>query len=412
MKILVVGNGGRESALGWKLSQDSRVTQLYFANGNASTAALGQNYPSDDIPSLRNLVIKEKIDLTIVGPEAPLVDGIVDDFKSHGLEIFGPKGRAAKLEGSKSFSKKFMKKHGIKTAHAEIFDSYVEALKYAKDHAYPLVVKASGLAGGKGVVICDDYEHAESTLTQFMMDRIFGDAGIRVIIEEYLEGFETSVIAFSNGESIFPCIPVKDYKKVHNGDTGANTGGMGSVAPCPFFTEEHNQDFVQNILEPTIKGLQEEFLTFKGIIFFGLMVTKNGCYLLEYNMRFGDPETQSLMVLMENNLLDVIHDCLEGRNPELKFKDDKAVCLVLTSGGYPKNYETGFEITGVEKVTHSNLFFAGAELRGKRVITTGGRVLSLVATGKTYEEAKEKVYSDALPIKYDYEYYREDIGKF
>jgi len=245
-----------------------------------------------------------------------------------------------------------------------------------------------------------------------MIRRIYGDAGIQVIIEEYLKGFEASIIAFSNGEKLFPCIPVKDYKKVGNGDKGANTGGMGSVAPTPEFTQEHFADFDQNILQPTLKGLQEERLSFKGFIFFGLMVTKKGSYLLEYNMRLGDPETQSLLALMENNLLTVIEDCLSGKDFELKFKDKKAVCLTMCSGGYPRTIETGFEIKGTDKVAHSEVLFAGAAYRGERIITTGGRVLNLVALGDSYEEARKKVYEDAATVQFDYAFYREDIGKF
>lgn len=412
MKILIVGHGARESALAVKLQQDPRVTKMFFAKGNATTDNLGQNYNDDDIISLRNLAIKENIDLTIVGPEATLVDGIVDEFRKHGLKIFGPTQRAAKLEGSKAYSKKFMQDYNIKTAKAETFTAYHDAVAYVENHAYPLVIKASGLAGGKGVVICADIEEAKSTIHQFMIERIFGDAGIQLVIEDYLEGFEVSIIAFSNGKKLFPCIPAKDYKKVGVGETGPNTGGMGSAAPSPEFTAEHQADFEKNILVPTIEGLQDKSLNFRGFIFFGLIVTKDGGFLLEYNMRLGDPETQVLMELMESNLIDVIETCLEGGEVDLKFKDKKAVCLVMCSGGYPNNYETGFEIRGAEKVANSTLLYAGAQNMAKKTVTSGGRVLSLVATGVTFEEAREKVYADALPIKFDYAYYREDIGKF
>ncbi|MEF9476933.1 phosphoribosylamine--glycine ligase [Chryseobacterium sp. 1B4] len=356
--------------------------------------------------------MKEKIDLTIVGPEAPLVAGIKDEFKKHDLKVFGPTQKVASLEGSKAFSKKFMQTYDIKTAKVVVFDSYNEAIEYVKTQQYPLVVKASGLAGGKGVVICDTLEEAEATIHDFMIRRIYGDAGIRLVIEEYLQGFEASIIAFSNGEKLFPCVAAKDYKKAGNGDTGPNTGGMGSVAPSPEFTQEHYADFEKNILEPTVKGLKAEGFGFKGIIFFGLMVTKNGAYLLEYNMRFGDPETQVLMALMENNLLDVIQDCMDGKDIELKFKDEKAVCLVMCSGGYPRNIETGFEITGEDKLKHSKLLYAGAISKGDKVVSNGGRVLNIVATGATYEDARKKVYEDAAHVHFDYGFYREDIGKF
>lgn len=412
MKILIVGNGGRESAIAVKLKDDKRIAKMYFAKGNATTATLGQNIYEDSVEGLREFALKERIDLTIVGPEAPLVEGIVDDFKAHGLKIFGPRKKTAELEGSKAFSKKFMQTHNIKTAQAVVFDAYQDAIDYVRNQTFPIVIKASGLAGGKGVVIAEDLAEAESTIHQFMIGRIFGDAGIQLVIEEYLKGFEASIIAFSNGDKLYPCIPVKDYKKAGNGDVGPNTGGMGSVAPSPEFTAEHYQDFEKNILTPTLEGLHSQNIRFKGFIFFGLMVTKNGTYLLEYNMRLGDPETQVILPLMENELYDVIMDCLEGREIDLKFKNEKAVCLVLCSGGYPRNIETGFEIKNIDKVKNSQVLFAGAKRAGNKVITTGGRVLSLVATGNSYDEARKKVYEDAKPIQYDYEYYRDDIGKF
>ncbi|HQC07596.1 MAG TPA: phosphoribosylamine--glycine ligase [Kaistella chaponensis] len=412
MKILIVGNGGRESAIAVKLKDDKRIAKMYFAKGNATTATLGQNIYEDSVEGLREFALKERIDLTIVGPEAPLVEGIVDDFKAHGLKIFGPRKKTAELEGSKAFSKKFMQTHHIKTAQAVVFDAYQDAIDYVRKQTFPIVIKASGLAGGKGVVIAEDLAEAESTIHQFMIGRIFGDAGIQLVIEEYLKGFEASIIAFSNGDKLYPCIPVKDYKKAGNGDVGPNTGGMGSVAPSPEFSAEHYQDFEKNILTPTLEGLHSQNIRFKGFIFFGLMVTKNGTYLLEYNMRLGDPETQVILPLMENELYDVIMDCLEGREIDLKFKNEKAVCLVLCSGGYPRNIETGFEIKNIDKVKNSQVLFAGAKRAGNKVITTGGRVLSLVATGNSYDEARKKVYEDAKPIQYDYEYYRDDIGKF
>ncbi len=412
MKILIVGNGARESAIATKFKDDPRITKMYFAKGNATTAKLGQNVYEDSVESLRNFAINERIDLTIVGPEAPLVEGIVDDFKSHGLKIFGPRKRTAELEGSKAFSKKFMQTNNIKTAKAVVFDAYQEAMDYVKTQKFPLVIKASGLAGGKGVVIAEDLVEAESTIHQFMIERIFGDAGIQLIIEEYLNGFEASIIAFANGKKLFPCIPVKDYKKVGNGDKGPNTGGMGSIAPSPEFTDAHYKDFEENILAPTLVGLESYGIHFKGFIFFGLMVTNEGTYLLEYNMRLGDPETQVILALLENDLYDVIRDCMEGKDIELKWKNEKAVCLVMCSGGYPYKFDTGFEIKNIDKVKNSNVLFAGAKNLGDKVVSSGGRVLSVVATGETYEDARKKVYEDAHAINFDYGFYREDIGKF
>ncbi len=412
MKILLVGNGGRESALALKLKGDKRISQMYFAKGNATTEDLGKNVYLDSAEDLRKFAQKEDIDLTIVGPEAPLVDGFVDEFKKHGLKVFGPQKKAAELEGSKAFSKKFMQAYGIKTAKAVIFDVYDDAIQYVEKQSYPIVVKASGLASGKGVAICDSVDEAKAVIYNFMIKRIFGDAGIQVVIEECLKGFEASIIAFSNGENLYPCVAAKDYKRVGNNNTGPNTGGMGCVAPSPQFTEEHWKDFTENILNPTIEGLKDQKMHFKGVVFFGLMVTANGTYLLEYNMRFGDPETQVLMALLENNLLDVINDCMDGKDPGLKFKDEKAVCLVLCSGGYPGKYEIGYEIKHLDKVQNSQIVFAGASKQGKTIVTNGGRVMNLVATGATFEDARKKVYADAITIQYDYEYYREDIGKF
>ena len=412
MKVLIIGNGGRESAVAKKLAEDKRISQLYFAKGNATTETLGKNLPYEEIADLVNFAKKEKIDFTFVGPELPLVNGIVDEFQKHDLKIFGPTKRAADLEGSKAFSKKFMIENGVKTAKAEIFDYYTEAKEYVKNQQFPLVIKASGLAAGKGVVICEDLDHALFTLHQFMIDRIYGDAGIRVVVEQFLKGFEASIIAFWNGEKAFPCVSAKDYKKIGNHDTGANTGGMGTVAPSPEFTAEHFSDFNKNILEPTVKGIKDNALNFVGFIFFGILVQDNQCYLLEYNMRLGDPETQVIMALLENNLLDVFNDCLEGKDLNLTFSNQKAVCLVMTSGGYPGKYEIGYEITGLDKVKDSTILFAGAGIQSKRIVTNGGRVLNIVATGNTYQEARNKVYQDAKTLHFDYAYYREDIGDF
>ncbi|WP_285269272.1 phosphoribosylamine--glycine ligase [Kaistella rhinocerotis] len=412
MRILIVGNGGRESAIAMKLKNDKRISKMYFAKGTVTTAQLGQNVYEDSVMGLRDFAIKERIDLTIVGPEAPLVDGIVDEFKKHNLAIFGPEKRAAELEGSKAFSKKFMQSYNIKTANAVVFDAYQDAIDYVRKEKFPLVIKASGLAGGKGVVIAESLEEAESTIHKFMIQRIYGDAGIQLVIEEYLKGFEASVIAFSNGTKLFPCIAAKDYKKAGNGDKGPNTGGMGSVAPSPEFTAEHFRDFEENIMNPTLSGLNKQNIHFKGFIFFGLMVTEKGTFLLEYNMRMGDPETQVILPLLENELFDVITDCIEGKEVELRFKNEKAVCLVMCSGGYPRKIETGYEIRNLEKVKHSDVLFAGARQVGDRILTSGGRVLSVVATGESYEDARKKVYEDAKSISFDYEFYREDIGKF
>ncbi|MCL1668733.1 phosphoribosylamine--glycine ligase [Elizabethkingia ursingii] len=411
MRVLVVGTGGREAAIGWKLKQDPKIKKIFFARGNASTEEYGENIYEDSIPELIEFATREKVDLTIVGPEAPLVDGIVDEFKAAGLKIFGPNAKAASLEGSKAFSKRFMQDHGIKTAKAQVFEVYQEALDYVKDHKFPLVIKASGLAGGKGVVICETLEEADAVIHDFMIRRIHGDAGIKLVIEEFLQGFEASIICFSNGEELFPCIPVKDYKKVGEGDEGMNTGGMGTVAPSPEFNGMHYADFERNIMLPTLKGLKQENLSFKGFIFFGLMVTAEGSYLLEYNMRLGDPETQVILPLLENSLVDVINDCMEGKPVELKFADKKAVCVVMVSGGYPRNIETGLEIKGTDKVDTLCLL-AGARKGGNNYYTTGGRVVNVVGFGETYDDARKQAYDNIKKISFDYGFYRHDIGLF
>ena len=411
MRVLVVGTGGREAAIGWKLKQDPKVKKIFFARGNASTEEYGENIYEDSIPELVEFATREKVDLTIVGPEAPLVDGLVDEFKAAGLKIFGPNAKAASLEGSKAFSKRFMQDHGIKTAKAQVFEVYQDALDYVKDHKFPLVIKASGLAGGKGVVICETLEEADAVIHDFMIRRIHGDAGIKLVIEEFLQGFEASIICFSNGEELFPCIPVKDYKKVGEGDEGMNTGGMGTVAPSPEFNGMHYADFERNIMLPTLKGLKQENLSFKGFIFFGLMVTAEGSYLLEYNMRLGDPETQVILPLMENSLVDVINDCMEGKPVELKFADKKAVCVVMVSGGYPRNIETGLEIKGTDKVDTLCLL-AGARKGGNNYYTTGGRVVNVVGFGETYDDARKQAYDNIKKVSFDYGFYRHDIGLF
>lgn len=412
MRILIIGNGGREAAFAKKLSEDSRVSQMFFAKGNATTEKYGKNIPLSDIKDLVDFAKKESIDLTIVGPEAYLVEGIVDEFKKAGLKIFGPDKNAAKLEGSKAYSKKFMQDYGIKTASGRIFNSYVEARDYLDKQEFPLIIKASGLAQGKGVVLANDKDEAMKTIHDFMIDKIYGDAGIQIVVEDYLRGFEASIICFSNGNDLYPCLAAKDYKKVGNGNRGANTGGMGSVAPSPEFTAEHFEDFKTNILQPTLNGMRDKGLKFSGFIFFGLLVTEKGCHLLEYNMRSGDPETQVILPLLESNLIDTINDCIDGKDIELKFKNESAVCLVMASGGYPGKYDTGFEITGMDKVSGSDVIFAGATQRAGGIYTTGGRVINVVATAPTLEEARQKVYRDALALHFDYAFYREDIAKF
>ncbi|MGI9525902.1 MAG: phosphoribosylamine--glycine ligase, partial [Weeksellaceae bacterium] len=360
---------------------------------------------------LNDFAMTNELDLTIVGPEMELVDGIVDEFTAAGLEIFGPHKKAAHLEGSKVFAKEFMQKHGVKTASYQTFRHFVDAKDYVENlETFPVVIKASGLAAGKGVIIAQDKFEAHEAVKDMMDDKSFGDAGDEVVIEQFLEGFECSILSIYNGKEIVPFISAKDHKKIGEGETGLNTGGMGVIAPNPLFTEAHFQEFVEEILEPTAKGLSEEGLTFSGVIFFGLMITTSGVYLLEYNVRFGDPETEAVLPLMESNLLEIIQKSNRGESFEIQWKDQHACCVVMASGGYPENYDKGYEIRGLDQVD-APLFIAGASAMASKVVTSGGRVLNVVGLGETLEDAREQAYQNIKKIHFDYEYYREDIGK-
>lgn len=410
MKILIIGSGGREHAIGWKIKQDNPDVSLFFSVGNAGTAQIGENLGLNKLNELKDFAIKEKIDLTIVGPEAELVEGIVDMFQLNGLEIFGPNKAAAELEGSKAFAKEFMQKHGIKTADYRTFRHYIDAKEYVESlNDFPVVVKASGLAAGKGVIIAENKEKALAAVKDIMDDKSFGDAGKEVVIEQFLQGFECSILSIFNGKKIEPFISAKDHKKIGEGETGLNTGGMGVIAPNPLFSSQHFKAFEKDILEPTQKGLIDEGLFFSGVIFFGLMVTESGVYLLEYNMRFGDPETEAILPLMESDLLEIIIKSNKGTDFDIKWKAQHACCVVMASGGYPLNYEKGFEIRGLKEV-EVPLFIAGAKAENKKIITSGGRVLNVVGIGDSLAKAKEIAYQNIKKINFDYEYYREDIG--
>ena len=410
MKILIIGSGGREHAIGWKIKQDNPNTELFFSVGNAGTAQIGENIGISQIKELIDFAKNNQIDLTIVGPEIELVKGIVDEFQAEGLDIFGPNQKAAQLEGSKVFAKEFMQKHGVKTATYQTFRHYVDARDYLETvEDYPVVIKASGLAAGKGVIIAkDDYE-AQKAVKEIMDDQTFGDAGKEIVIEQFLDGFECSILSIYNGKDIIPFISAKDHKKIGEGETGLNTGGMGVVAPNPQFTQAHFQEFQNFILKPTQQGLAKEGLQFSGVIFFGLMVTSNGVYLLEYNMRFGDPETEAVLPLMESDLLEIILKSNQGESFDVQWKNQHACCVVMASGGYPLNYDKGFEIRGLENV-EVPFFMAGAAQMASKIVTSGGRVLNVVGIGNTLDEARQIAYENVKKIDFDYEYYREDIG--
>ena len=418
MKILIVGSGGREHAIAWKISQNPKVTKIYAAPGNAYNKVIKncENINLKTSNDILNFAIKEKIDLTIVGSEELLVDGIVDKFKENNLAIFGPNKEAAMLEGSKAFAKDFMEKYGVKTAKYKSFTDLDKAIKYLDEMSYPVVIKASGLAAGKGVVIAQNRNEAEETLKDMMLNKVFASAGDTVVIEEFLDGVEISVLSITDSEVIVPFISAKDHKKISEKETGLNTGGMGVIAPNPYYTKVVEEKFIKNILEPTLKGIKEEKMNFSGIIFFGLMVAKGEVYLLEYNMRMGDPETQAVLPLMKSDFLEVINTGLNKKLKDIKIEWEKksACCVVMAAGGYPVKYEKGNIIQGLEKVNNNSenekIFFAGVSEKEGNFYTNGGRVLNIVAIENTLDEAIKKSYELTEKIDFKDKYSRKDIG--
>lgn len=415
LTVLIIGSGGREHAIAWKLAQDHRVGKIYVAPGNAGIDELesASNVDITSVPELVNFARDKEVDLTFVGSEALLVEGIVDEFQKHGLTIFGPDKRTAQLEGSKTFAKDFMKKYGVKTAAYENFSDTQPALDYLKTCHFPTVVKASGLAAGKGVIICDDLAAAEKAITDIMEDKKFGGAGAEVVIEEYLTGFEVSILSFCDGKTILPMLSAKDHKTIGENNTGPNTGGMGVVSPHPSFTDAQFAAFQRDIMQPTLKGLQAEGMAFAGIIFFGLMINDNGVYLLEYNMRMGDPETQAVLSLLKTSLLEPIKAALNGKleQVQLEWEDKVAVCVVAASGGYPGPYKTGLPIYHIEKARFfTQVFMAGAKLHNGEYFTNGGRVLNVVGKGDTLEAARQAAYSGIRLIDFEGKTFRKDIG--
>lgn len=413
MKLLLIGSGGREHAIAWKLSKSSKVSKIYVAPGNGGTAIENkcENINITDIDELVTFAKENDIYLTVVGPEDPLTKGITDKFKAEGLRIFGPDKAGAQLEGSKSFSKEFMDKYGVKTAQYAVFTDANKALEYLETCEYPTVIKADGLAAGKGVSICFNKEEAITAIKDSMVNDIFNGAGQKVVIEEYLDGVEASILSITDGKTIIPFISGKDHKQIFDGGKGPNTGGMGVLAPNPFVTDEVMKDFEENIMANTLKGIKEEGFDFKGIIFFGLMITKKGTYLLEYNVRMGDPETQSVLSLMESDLFDVIEAAMDEKLSEIevKWKDEVCINVVLASKGYPGKFVKGYEIS-IDESIKDNVFLAGAKFEDGVLKTNGGRVLSVVGTGKTIDEARENVYNKVEFVKFKDSYCRSDIG--
>jgi len=414
LKVLIIGNGGREHAIAWKLAQSPQVSKIYCSPGNGGTAAVAENISFQNIHVLAEFAINHGIDLTVVGPEAYLADGIVDVFREAGLCVYGPTKAAARLESSKAFSKAFMKKYNIPTAHYESFTDAEAAKAYIRQVGTPIVVKADGLAAGKGVVVAFDVETALKAVDDMMTAKIFGESGATVVIEEYLEGEEASLLAFCDGKIGVPMLPAQDHKRIGDGDTGPNTGGMGTYAPTSAVTPAVMERIVNEILNPTLKAMAAEGTPFVGTLFLGLMLTSSGPKVIEYNVRFGDPETQVVLPLLDSDLAQIFKDaangCLDPKTVRWK-QDQVAVCVVLASGGYPGAYQTGIPIYGLDAVDSSLIFHAGTKLAGQELVTAGGRVLNIVHIGENIEAAIEGAYADVKKVHFEGMVYRKDIAR-
>lgn len=418
MKVLVVGGGGREHAIIQSIAKSSKVDQIYCAPGNAGIADYAQcvDIGVMEYDALADFAKKEQIDLTVVGPDDPLVGGIVDVFEAAGLRVFGPRKNAAILEGSKAFSKDLMKKYQIPTAAYENFDSADEAFAYLEKASFPIVLKADGLALGKGVLICNTLEEAKAGVKAIMLDKQFGDSGNTLVIEEYMIGREVSVLAFVDGKTIKAMSSAQDHKRAKDGDLGLNTGGMGTFSPSPFYTKEVEAFCEKHVYQATVDAMQTEGREFKGIIFFGLMLTQDGVKVLEYNARFGDPETQVVLPRMKTDIVDVFEACIDGTldQIDLEFENNAAVCVVLASSGYPLQYQKGFPIYGLKEFKDKKGFYcfhAGTKFDGDRVVTNGGRVLGITAKGKNLTEARQNAYMATEWIQFANKYKRNDIGR-
>ncbi len=418
MNILLVGGGGREHALAWKMAQSEQVQKIYCAPGNPGTAQIASNLPIDpeDIDSLLKFAKENDIGLTVVGPEQPLALGIVDRFQAEGLRIFGPSKAAAELEGSKAFSKDLMKRYKIPTAAYETFDDLDQARKYAAGLTHPVAVKADGLAAGKGVLLCQNAKSAVEAVETLMQKKAFGDAGDRIIIEEFLVGHEVSVLAFADGTHVLPLDSAQDHKAVFDGDQGPNTGGMGAFSPAPILTEALREQVLQTILKPAISAMASEGRPFRGILYAGLMLTADGLKTLEFNARFGDPETQPLMMRLQSDLIPIFEACIDGTldQCQVQWKPETAVCVVMASGGYPGSYEKGKAISGLDAVgalENVVAFHAGTKEQNGKIVTSGGRVLGVTALGANQESAINAAYKAVETIHWDDAHYRTDIGR-
>ena len=418
MKVLVVGGGGREHALAWKIAQSPKVSKVYCAPGNAGISEQATLVPiqANDLSRLLEFALKEKIDLTVVGPEDPLTRGIVDLFESKGLLIFGATKKAAEIEGSKAFAKEMMKKYHIPTAFYEIFDNRNEAVKYVRKQGAPIVVKADGLAAGKGVIVCKTVEEAIHSVDQIMVEKIFGNAGNRVVLEEYLVGEEASYIAFTDGKTILPMASSQDHKPVLDGDQGPNTGGMGAYSPAPVVTDEVHEKIIEKVLRPVIYGMGEEGRPYKGVLYAGLMIHEGHPKVLEFNARFGDPETQPVLMRMKGDIVPILEACMKGNLSQRKIEWDNraSVCVVMTSKGYPGDYEKGKIIEGLKEVSRMErvfVFHAGTTFKDGKIMTNGGRVLGVAGLGEDIPRAIERAYEAVKKISWDGVHYRTDIGQ-
>ncbi len=414
LNILIVGSGGREHAIAWKVAQSPRLAQLFVAPGNAGTAHYNVPISADDIPALVSFAHEQAIDLTIVGPEVPLALGLADALTATGRSVFGPSQAAAQIEASKAFSKGFMARHNIPTARFATFTDFREALKYLLSIDYPIVIKASGLAAGKGVILPDCADDAEAALRSIMLSKEFGAAGDEVIIEEQLSGLEVSLLAFSDGRTARPLPPAQDHKRIFDNDQGPNTGGMGAYAPAPTLPPSLIAEYTRSILQPTIDGLRAEGRPFIGVLYAGLMLTADGPRVLEFNCRFGDPETQALLPLLESDLIDVVEACVNGRLAEIevKWRSGAAACVVLAAEGYPGKYPSGHEIRGLDRsFKQAVVFHAGTKLSGDKIVTAGGRVLGVTGFGDDFREAIGHAYQAVTQIEFKGMQYRKDIGR-
>jgi len=416
MKILVIGSGGREHAICWKLAKSSLVDKLYTAPGNAGIFRHAElaNIRVDDIDNLLRFAKEKSIDLTVVGPEVPLALGIVDRFEAERLKIFGPTKLAAEIEASKAYAKQFMRKYHIPTASYMVFEDMKEALRFVKGSSYPLVIKADGLAAGKGVSIVKNYELAEKTIKNMMQKRQFGAAGAKIVVEDFLVGEEASVFAFTDGKHVLPLIPSQDHKRVGDGDTGPNTGGMGAYAPVPFVSDKVQKDILDLVLEPTVAGMAEEGRPFRGLLYAGMMITDKGPKVIEFNCRFGDPETQALLPLLKTDLAVIFQAVVNGTLADevLEWEDAYAACVILASGGYPGEYESGKEILGLKDIKDSDalVFHSGTKFDARRFLTNGGRVIGVVGVDEHLESAVAKAYETSEKIRFEGKQFRSDIG--